>query len=108
MKLLLPLIAICLTSLCASIIPERIDCNNNLEINDLNKFDFKLFEVDLDLKTHSSIIDYASSPGNSSSGLSVLRYNFFTISSSMHLPIGELQEFISLSILQIKSTVITT
>ena len=107
MKLLLPFLAICLTSIIATLnFTEKYELNTQ-KTSVLDKLDFHLLKVPIDLKTHSHYKDYAFSPENFSSGMDAFIHNFFTISRGVELPIQSPQELFTPSILQIKTTIIT-
>ena len=105
MKILLPLIAIFLTSISVGLISNKTEVCNRVEINDLATSNLRVFEVEIYLKTHFNI-DYAVSPENNSSGMIASNNNFTTISRGMGLSVQTLQELITPSIFQIKQTII--
>jgi len=104
MKILLPLIAICLTSISLGLTSDKTEIYNRVEVNDLVTSSLRFFEVEIYLKTHYSIIEHAVSPERSSSGIVASFNNFSTISRGIGLSVQTPQELITPSILQIKLT----
>ena len=103
MNILLPLIAIFLTSISLELISKKSKISIWLGVRSLVR-SLKLFEVETCFKTHYSNIDYAVSPENNSSGIVASFNNFSTISRGMGLLVQTPQELITPSILQIKLT----